>query len=303
MGLVSKHSKRKSEPEYSTEDESDLESDKEFDEQEDTEEEYDDENNLKNYEAQKDADLEELEKELLSLRNGDSGILVNLKRHKDEDLLKGQAVRNQKALWDKTLELRFSLQKAFSSSNKLPQEPTRSLFCGSDDAISKAYVDLITSSEKTLDCFVELQEAMLEKNPTIGQTAEGSKKGVISTDVPSISNVGKDDVWSRIQQLHSRVAPFRDSSIDKWQRKSQVMTGVAGYKGKLQAFSQNISEQVAGYMRDPSRMIKRMQLRRPVVGVFGAVAGMSGNTKEEVIICRRFSTRVIGLISVHCVKS
>ncbi|VVA41039.1 PREDICTED: putative uncharacterized DDB_G0270496 [Prunus dulcis] len=45
----------------------------------------------------------------------------NLKHHKDEDLLKGQAVRNQKALWDKTLEFRFLLQKACSSSNRLPQ--------------------------------------------------------------------------------------------------------------------------------------------------------------------------------------
>lgn len=89
-------------------------------------------------------------------------MLKNLKRHKDEDILKGQAVKNQKvlfffiwfhqwpmfseqllchdsaicscltiffnfllflgkALWDKTLEFRFLLQKAFSSSNRLPR--------------------------------------------------------------------------------------------------------------------------------------------------------------------------------------
>jgi len=42
-------------------------------------------------------------------------------QHKEEDALRGRAVKNQKAIWDKTLEMRFLLQKAFSTSNKLPQ--------------------------------------------------------------------------------------------------------------------------------------------------------------------------------------
>lgn len=160
-------------------------------------------------------------------------MLKNLKRHKDEDILKGQAVKNQKvlcfylissmanvqwtstvswwchlplfnffcflnfllflvkALWDKTLEFRFLLQKAFSSSNRLPrvhcnayfcfnsgglsitfmhcwwhdrfclQEPVRSSFCESDEGVSAAYSDLITSSKKTLDSLLELQEVSL----------------------------------------------------------------------------------------------------------------------------------------------
>nr|XP_028950919.1 protein AATF-like isoform X3 [Malus domestica] len=85
-------------------------------------------------------------------------ILKNLKRHKDKDLLKGQAVKNQKALWDKALEFRFLLQKAFSNSNRLPQEPVRSLFCDSHQVVSTAYSDLVDSSKRTLDSLAELQE-------------------------------------------------------------------------------------------------------------------------------------------------
>lgn len=80
-----------------------------------------------------------------------------------------------------------------------------------------------------------------------------------------------------------------------------MATGAAAFKGKLHAFNQvlihtgkciynlfemfiysfiyfyflrvqNISQQVASYMRDPSRMIKRMQLRRPMVGLLGEVS-------------------------------
>ena len=35
-----------------------------------------------------------------------------------------------------------------------------------------------------------------------------------------------------------RIASFRDKSIDKWQRKTEVATGIAAIKGKLHAFNQ-----------------------------------------------------------------
>ncbi|RXI05068.1 hypothetical protein DVH24_006325 [Malus domestica] len=95
-----------------------------FDDEHDGEEEEEDgreegeEENGDEKNDNKDAETEELEKECMNLRHQDQDILKNLK---DEDLLKGQAVKNQKALWDKALEFRFLLQKAFSNSNRLPQ--------------------------------------------------------------------------------------------------------------------------------------------------------------------------------------
>ncbi|OUZ99351.1 Apoptosis-antagonizing transcription factor [Macleaya cordata] len=298
MGLVSKRSTRVSRRGSSSEDESDPEiemdleeeeeedeveveeeDEEEEDEEEEEEEEEDgEEEDGEKVEGQKDAEMEELEKEFLNLRQEEQDILKNLTRHKDEDLLKGQAVKNQKVLWDKTLEFRFLLQKVFSSSNKLPQEPHRSSFCGSDKAIDKAYSDLITSSEQTINCLLELQEALLEKNPSVVQITDGNTNESSKVTERSKSlDVGSDEEWLPIQRMHSRIASFRDNSIDKWQRNIQVTTGAAGFKGKLHAFNQNISEQVAAYMRDPSRMIKRMQLRRSTVGIFGGDANVDGD--------------------------
>ncbi|XLR32026.1 hypothetical protein S83_059926 [Arachis hypogaea] len=96
------------------------------------------------------------------------------------------------ALWYKILELRFLLQKQFSSSNRLPQDPVKSSFCEADENVRVAYSDLITSSKETLDSILELQE--------------------------------------------------------------------------------DITNQVAAYMRDPSRMIKQMRLRKSTVSVFESVA-------------------------------
>lgn len=36
----------------------------------------------------------------------------------------------------------------------------------------------------------------------------------------------------------NRITPFRNSSVDKWQRKTQLATGAGAIKGKLQAFIQ-----------------------------------------------------------------
>lgn len=109
-----------------------------------------------------------------------------------------QFIFSMKALWDKTLEFRFLLQKVFSTSNKLPQvcccleayitlllsrelawcfsvscfgmfsafdivwwlfqESIRSSFCIPGTEVDQAYSDLISSSKQTLNCMLELQE-------------------------------------------------------------------------------------------------------------------------------------------------
>ncbi|XWS54927.1 hypothetical protein CRYUN_Cryun10bG0131200 [Craigia yunnanensis] len=266
------------------EEEDGEEEDNDDDEEEEEEDEGSEEDNNEEEEGSEeednDGEMEELEKEYKDLHNQEQDILKNLKRHKNEDVQKGQAVKNQKALWDKTLEFRFLLQKAFSSSNRLPQDLVRSSFCASDEGINVAYSD---ASKKTLDSLLELQEALLEKNPSIAQSVDGnagqsSKK--LCGDSKNL-DMEDDEEWLRISQMNRRIAAFRDKAVDKWQRKTEVTTGAAAIKSKLQAFNQNISEQVAAYMRDPSRMIKQMQQRRSTIGIFGAVTEGTDNANRE----------------------
>ncbi|THG14569.1 hypothetical protein TEA_004975 [Camellia sinensis var. sinensis] len=101
------------------------------------------------------------------------------------------------------------------------------------------------------------------------------------SEVSRSSNGEDDEEWSQISEMHSRIAHFRNKSIDKWQRKSQVTTGAAAFKSKLHAFNKNISEQVAAYMWDPSRVIKGMQQSRSTVAIFGIVPDAQSNTKEQ----------------------
>ncbi|XP_015962824.1 uncharacterized protein LOC107486764 [Arachis duranensis] len=226
-------------------------------------------------------EMEQLEKEYRDLHHQELFDLKNLKHHKDEDLLKGQAIKSQKALWYKILELRFLLQKPFSSSNRLPQDPVKSSFCEADENVRVAYSDLITSSKETLDSILELQEALFEKNPSITQATSGLERSSKDLEVSKNLDDNFDQEWSQISQTHKRIASFRDKSINKWQRMTQVTTGAAAIKGKLHAFNQDITNQVAAYMRDPSRMIKQMRLRKSAVSVFGSVHEVKDNMKDE----------------------
>ncbi|VAH57208.1 unnamed protein product [Triticum turgidum subsp. durum] len=232
-----------------------------------SDEEEDEEESL--HEEEDDGEMGELEQQYRTLQANQQSILQTLKQHRDDDVSRGQAVKNQKALWDKTLEMRFLLQKAFSTSNKLPKDPSKSRFCSHDQEIEQAYIDLLDSSKQTLGCMLDLQKALLEQN----QAAKGAN------DTLPDSNEESDE-WSQVQKLHTRITPFRNTEIDKWQRKTQVTTGAAALKGKLHTFNQNISDQVAGYMRDPSRMINRMYLRKSDVGVFGESAAEPATTVE-----------------------
>ncbi|CAH9107468.1 unnamed protein product [Cuscuta europaea] len=241
--------------------------------------EEDDYEEAEQNEVKKNAEMEELENEYRKLQQTEQDLLSNLKSHKDEDILKGEAVKNQKTLWDKTLEIRFLLQKAFSSSNRLPQEPIKSSFCDFGDEITEAYSDLIGSSMKTLESISELQTALLENNPSITQSIDGTE--VVEESHQAIGEI--DEEWSQIAQMHSRMASFRDKSIDKWQRRTQVTTGAAAVKGKLHAFNQSISQQVSNYMRDPSKTIKGMQLNRSAVALFGTVPNTDHTATQEGI--------------------
>ncbi|KAB1225171.1 Protein AATF [Morella rubra] len=245
MGLPVKRSRKAQESDSEFEDfdddmdSQDLTHEEDEDDDVDEEEEGEEGEGDEGEDSGRDAVMEELEKEYKGLKRQEIDILKNLRSHKDEDILKGEAVKNQKALWDKTLEFRFLLQKAFSSSNRLPQEPIRSSFSETDEGVGVAYSNLITSAKKTLDSLLGLQEALLEKNPSIAQPTDGNSGRSSKHSEASMNlSVEGDEDWSQVSQMHMRIAAFRNKSIDKWQRKTQVTTGAAAIKGKLHAFNQ-----------------------------------------------------------------
>ncbi|RXH91269.1 hypothetical protein DVH24_020292 [Malus domestica] len=91
------------------------------------------------------------------------------------------------------------------------------------------------------------------------QCAENEPQSSKNIDSDGDGDGDGDEDWSRISELLSR-----NKSINKWQRKTE-----------------NISEQVASYMRDPSRMVRQMRMRKSAVAVFGTVPEGYNTAKER----------------------
>lgn len=220
-------------------------------------------------------EMDALNKEYLELQAEEQEMLRGLKGRSDEDMEKGQAVSHQKALWDKALELRILLQKPFSSVNRLPKEDVKTMICENNTEVKEAFSRLTASSIETLRCLSELFEALLEKNATVNEGfiphVNGENNAQKDNDVASLSKSSDavDELWQQLGSLHSRFVPFRNSSVDRWQRKTQLSSGAAVSKSKLRAFNQSITQQIETYMRDPSRMLQRMWLKPSSVNILG----------------------------------
>ena len=71
-----------------------------------------------------------------------------------------------------------------------------------------------------------------------------------------------DDAWAKHDAGYRAFANYRDSTCDRWYRKSAVSVGKAvggGAGGGLKAFNQSISQQVSSTMRAPARLIEKSQ--------------------------------------------
>ncbi|KAH9553615.1 hypothetical protein CY35_08G021000 [Sphagnum magellanicum] len=222
-------------------------------------------------------ELEALNREYDEIRQQEEEMVKNLKGQSVEDHEKGEAVGHQKMLWDRALEVRIALQKMVQGANQMPGAQVKVVLCEADQRIEKAYQMLTKSAISAIDCLLDLNKALIQQNSAITETYAASVNGTgkrergtqelveVEQGKPSVT----ESVWNCINSVHASIVPYRNNSVDRWQRKTQLSTGAAAVKGKLRAFNQSISQQVASVMRDPHKLIERMRLQQSSVHVLG----------------------------------
>ncbi|CAM6085061.1 unnamed protein product [Calypogeia fissa] len=245
-----------------------------------------------------DDELDALTREYEKLREEEEKGIEILKGQERDSQQKGQAVQNQKALWDRALEVRISLQKILSSANRLPREQAKLELCQENEEVKEAYAKLTDSAMNALDCLLDLETLLIENNSVISQSyssrpnENGKREALEDTERESVS----DRVWEKMDGLYSTVVPYRDNSLDRWQRKTQIYTGAVG-QAKLRAFNQSVSQQVATTMRDSSRLIVRMRLKRDSVHVLGQQT--MNEVKEDSVANKIDDTELLGRNAVE----
>ncbi|KDQ06298.1 hypothetical protein BOTBODRAFT_39679 [Botryobasidium botryosum FD-172 SS1] len=168
-----------------------------------------------------------------------SELTSTLKRTRDEDRLKGQAVARQLSLWDTLLDARIRLQKSVTAANRLPAPTKISAYLDHPDC-AKAASRLLEEALSLSDNLFDLQEALLTSNEAL--TLPPRKKRKTS---PSPSSSTLDSQRSQLKDAtHAFVAleeayhPHVLTTLHKWSLKINSVAPSALLPAKTRAFSQ-----------------------------------------------------------------
>ncbi|XP_075445615.1 protein AATF isoform X2 [Ascaphus truei] len=232
------------------------------------------------------------------------GVLTFSKEKTSKEVEKGQAVKNQIALWDQLLEGRIKIQKALLVANQLPQPGAFPVFKrdgGSEfsDALKNNYKAL----KALMRSLVELQDELLYQYPDTRYLIDGKKsKADSDEEIPSDEDeieekVDDDDVEKKKRKgppkrklevdeypefMAKRFADFRtyrNSTLQKWHDKTKL----SGKIGKgFGAFERSILTQIEQIMMDKERLLRRTQTKRTLYRVLGKSLQDSQAVPESV---------------------
>ncbi|XP_061033154.1 protein AATF isoform X1 [Eubalaena glacialis] len=219
----------------------------------------------------------------------DDGVVMTFSEVRvSEEVEKGQAVKNQIALWDQLLEGRIKLQKALLTTNQLPQPDVFPIF---KDKGGPEFASALKNSHKALKALlrslVDLQEELLFQYPDTRSLVDGTKPKAESEE--EISSEDEERVAEK-QQQQQRRAPakrkletedypsfiakrfadftvYRNRTLQKWHDKTKLASGKLG-KG-FGAFERSILTQIDHILMDKERLLRRTQTKRSIYRVLG----------------------------------
>ncbi|GAQ83435.1 hypothetical protein KFL_001480040 [Klebsormidium nitens] len=215
-------------------------------------------------------DEDDLEREYRELREQEEAMLASVRKQSSVDRSKGAAVANQRALWNKWLELRISLHKLLQSGNRLPRPEARASFVEAAPDVRAGLEKLSEAAGGLLEKLLAAQQGLLEQNDSIAAARdqamnENGKRERTQDDGASTV----DRLWEQMDEQYNSWLPYRNASVDRWQRKTLLATGAAAGRGKLRAINQSVTSQIASALRDPARLLGRTRIKADAVHAFG----------------------------------
>jgi protein AATF/BFR2 len=253
-----------------------------------------------------------LEREYEAMQAAEAEVVAGLRERAAKERQKGAAVAAQTNAWRRSLELRILLQRVLLGANRLPGPETRAVAVqegvapDAELSLAEAYAEVASEAAGLVKDLSELFTGTMARNPGVAAAraaataasdggvgvAAGGKHKRLGQDGGSGSMC--DITWEEMEANYGLFKAFRDTSIDRWHRKT-VLTGTALREG-LKALNQSASSQVATLMRDPGRVVERTRLLtgqakrlcvvKVSVGFLGGVVGAGSFTcSEEILEC------------------
>ena len=263
--------------------------------EDDEEDEEEDDRDNRDDDRDDDGDeLSVLEREMLEAERAEAQAVEEMKDRQAKELEKAKAVKAQKKLWQSGLEARIMMQKVMHGANKLPLPDVYRGLGDVDSVLAQEMAGVAADARRTLGDLCDILDAAVEVNPSIA-TGKSKSKRVREDD-------GLKACWAALDGRYAAFGVFRDSSLDRWHRKTMIESGGVGSSSasNMRVLNQGISKQVALLMKDVDRMAERSQMRtgefqglcrvggetdtdrqvRRYVGIYGGVLGLSPTDKK-----------------------
>ncbi|TPX30876.1 hypothetical protein SmJEL517_g05657 [Synchytrium microbalum] len=190
-----------------------------------------------------------------SLEKDEKELVASLSQAAQQDVEKGQHVRNQRAMWDALLDTRIRLQRGIALVNLLP--------CSTDMPDFVNHPDLKSAQERTCDSLVELLGSLV----ALRRDLLADIDNVVLPDTTDATDI--DSLHQTITGLDASFQQYRDATLDKWSSKISSAQ-LATTSGKaFKAINASASAQIKAVLADRDRVLKRTRLRRSGGDVLG----------------------------------
>lgn len=255
-------------------------------------------------ESGEDSDDEETEKEIEMGDRKENLLKKFSTADQTEEVKKGQAVKNQLAIYDSLFEGRISLQKVVIGANQLPQFNTYKLFLKENDPnYIKNLIASKTAAKKLLTTLLHVQTLLLKQNPETRHIITGKKLRPEATEsdeeIPSSEEENDDyaeesalsthgikrkmkmeEYEEVIRKRHASVLPFRDQSLNKWYEKTKLLSS-RNSRDKFSGFEVSAVQQLNNILANKQQLIRRTQLTGTTRGTSYHILGQSDDLTEE----------------------
>ena len=229
--------------------------------------------------------------------------MKRLSEQKAKTEQKSKSVRIQRALWEQMLRMRIKLQKGIENGMKMPGPLANQGLRRLSKSTNKSLESLATAAKDTLLAMLHLQLYLMKQFEKTGEVDTSEVAAKLKNlkqkreDEKSEGEGGSastEQFWDVCEAIQNEFVEFRDSSCDRWQRKSQVSSGSAG---NLKAFNQGISQQVRAAMLAPEKAIDRSRpalARTKKIGENIQVSRLGDSTNSDNSDDERFDEDVDG---------
>ncbi|KAJ3046288.1 hypothetical protein HDV00_000101 [Rhizophlyctis rosea] len=219
-----------------------------------------------------------LAQELAQLEVEEKKLVKSMSASAKADTDKGKHVRAQIALWDGLLDGRIRIQQGVTLANRFPKADIHLAFQIEEDV--RASIAAASEEIATLvDGLLDIRTALIEQNDSIKipDLATFSRKRKRDHEHPDqvISSM-----WSEIHAIDEGFTAFRDQTIEKWNNKVQVASGIPLQK-KFKAINQSVLSQIKSVLGDKDRLVKRTRLRRTDARCLGEIRKTTSDVSEE----------------------